>query len=372
MQLNIKPHDLYYFDIYLRELLIEKPANSLRSNGSRTDKPDGYQLKYEISINENGKQNLFEILIITTQHKIMPIEIRSIKIDSPEKEDVHKDMLIIRTREAERKTIEKPMNTFEVEAHISTGVYPIKSTIEFGKYRLSPLEERSEWGWLCKLRFPVEAINKDNSITWATVEAKQVAAFLTLIFGVLIRFRRFSEITEDIAPKINVEDIERPDLRSVKHPFAGELKIPSDFSDLWTHFQSLPQDIGTAFQSSCICFQVAKEIDMTKMGVAYLLFVTAIEVISNKVIERATPGTRFKEFICQSLGCSDEKFRDKLGRIYSKRSDVVHHEGVGIGFIPLNGIASFQVVSGTDLWSLEIIVNAALIGFIKNPEKFFS
>ncbi len=106
------------------------------------------------------------------------------------------------------------------------------------------------------------------------------------------------------------------------------------------------------------------------MGIAYLLFVTAIEVISKKVIDKARAGTRFKEFICQNIGRSDAEFRNQLGRFYSQRSDVLHTEGVGLGFMPIGGIISFQVVSGTDLWRLEIIVNAALIGFLKNTEIF--
>ena len=50
MQLNIELNDFYYFDIYLREILMEKPANSLRSNGSVTEKPQGYQMLYEVYV----------------------------------------------------------------------------------------------------------------------------------------------------------------------------------------------------------------------------------------------------------------------------------------------------------------------------------
>jgi hypothetical protein len=106
------------------------------------------------------------------------------------------------------------------------------------------------------------------------------------------------------------------------------------------------------------------------MGIAYLLFVTAIEVISKKVIERATAGTRFKEFICQNIGRSDAEFRNQLGRFYSQRSDVLHTEGVGLGFMPIGGILSFQAVSGNELWRLEIYANAALIGFLKNVQAY--
>ena len=106
------------------------------------------------------------------------------------------------------------------------------------------------------------------------------------------------------------------------------------------------------------------------MGIAYLLFVTAIEVISKKVIERTRAGTRFKEFICQSIGRLDDEFRAQLGRFYSQRSNVLHTEGVGLGFMPIGGIISFHAVSGNELWRLEIYTNAALIGFLKNPEIF--
>ena len=53
-------------------------------------------------------------------------------------------------------------------------------------------------------------------------------------------------------------------------------------------------------------------------------------------------------------------------RFYYQRSDVLHTEGVGLGFMPIGGIISFQAVSGNELWRLEIYANAALIGFLKN------
>jgi hypothetical protein len=236
MQLNIEPQDLYFFDMYLRELLFAKPVNSLRSNGTPTEKPKGIQLIYEVTIKKNGKDTVIEIKLIATQKNIEPLQIRAIKFDSIEEKETLTEMLISRITEAEKKTIARPMKNFEYEAHLSTEFYPIRSTIEFGKYRLSPLAERSETGWMCKLRFPVKAINKDDSLTWATYEAKHIAAFLSLVFGVLVRFTTFSEITQDIAPITNFEKIDRPDLRPVKHPFAGELKIPSDFFEISNHY----------------------------------------------------------------------------------------------------------------------------------------
>ena len=258
MQLNIKPQDLYFFDIYLRELLIAKPVNSLHSKGILTEKPKGIQLIYEVTIKKNGEDIVFEIQLVATQKKIEPLQIRAITFDSIEEKETFSEMLISRITEAERKSKEKPMKKFEFEAHLSTGFYPIRSTVEFGKYRLSPLAERSEIGCMCKLRFPVHAINKDDSLTWATYEAKQIAAFLSLVIGVLVRFQTFSEITQDITPITNFEEIDRPDLRPVKHPFAGELKIPSDFFEIWNNFQSLHPDIRVAFNSSCIWFPNSK------------------------------------------------------------------------------------------------------------------
>jgi len=370
MHLNIEPQELYFFDIYLRKLLISKPVNSLRSHGSHLHKPKRLQLIYEGSIKENEKGTIFEIRIIASENEIGPLEI-NVKggISEEEKKPVMR-MLVSRITEAERMTKEKPLESFEYEAHLSTGFYPMKITIEFGKYKLSPLEERSEEGWLCKLRFPVEAINKDDSLTWATVEARQIAAWLSLIFNVLFRFQYFSEVGEDIAPIIHFEKIERPDLRPVKHPFAGELKIPCDFLELWNHLNFLPPNIVAAFMSSCVCFQVAKEMCMTHIGIAYTLFVTAIEVIAEKVMKIEGYKKRFVEFICQGIGRSDEEFRTRLKDFYKGRSEVLHEEGVGLGLIPTFGIISFDVVPGDELWSLEVIVNAALIGFLKDPKKF--
>jgi hypothetical protein len=74
--------------------------------------------------------------------------------------------------------------------------------------------------------------------------------------------------------------------------------------------------------------------------------------------------------MCKGIGRSDKEFRDKVGRFYGERSNVLHTRGVGLGFMPLYGIRSYSPVSGTDLWRLEIDMNAALIGFLKNPEKY--
>ena len=345
--------------------MIEKPANSLRSSGSVTEKPQGYQMLYEVSFKENGKESNFEIVIQTTHNEIKPITINATKLDSVTEEKRLRKLLLSRIAEAEKKAIEKPMKTYEYEALLTTGHYPIKSTIEFGKYKISPTEERGEKGWLCKLRYSVDAINKDNSLTWATYEAREIAAFLSVIFCKLIQFHKFSDITEDNESIFNYENVERPDLRPVKHPFAGELKIPYDFLELWDNYQSLTLDVRTAFMSSCICFQVAKEISAIWNGIAYTLFVTAIEVIADKVLKLNKPVARFKDFICHGIGRSDRDFMAQLGRLYSQRSEVLHNKGIGMGFFPMDGIISFDVVSGSDLWKLEILTNAALIGFLK-------
>jgi hypothetical protein len=117
--------------------------------------------------------------------------------------------------------------------------------------------------------------------------------------------------------------------------------------------------------SSCICYQIAKVISGTNRGISYTLFVTAIEVISKQVIKRPRPASRFKDFIRQSIGRSDEEFNAQLGRFYRDRSDVLHNVGIGMDFFPIDGIISFHAVSGEDHWRLEIYVNAALIGFLK-------
>ena len=64
--------------MYLRELLIAKPVNSLRSSGTPTEKPKGIQLSYEVTIKKNGKDNVFEIKLLATQKKIEPLQIRAI------------------------------------------------------------------------------------------------------------------------------------------------------------------------------------------------------------------------------------------------------------------------------------------------------
>ena len=72
-------------------------------------------------------------------------------------------------------------------------------------------------------------------------------------------------------------------------------------------WRSNPARGSILFRARCISIKLyllpsRKRNRYDENGIAYLLFVTAIEVISNTVIERAIAGTRFKEFICQSLG----------------------------------------------------------------------
>ena len=111
------------------------------------------------------------------------------------------------------------------------------------------------------------------------------------------------------------------------------------------------------------------EMRTTHPPVSFQLLITAIEVIAGRVI-RGGSQKRFVEFICQSLKQSDKEFRDLLKGFYSKRSELVHEKGIGLGFIPTFGIESFGEVPGSALWHLEIIVNAALIGFLKDMSTF--
>ncbi len=277
------------------------------------------------------------------------------------------ELLISRVKVAEKNTKEKPMKTFDYEARLSTLAYPIKSTVEFGKYKLVPVENRSKQGWECKLKFRIESIDKEHSITDATVEAKIIAALLSVIFCKQISLKSFSEITHDPKPVINSEAVERPDLRPVKHPFEGELKIPRDFQELWSNFCSLPQNVQEGFISSCLCFKVAMEMRMTHIPLSYQLFVTAIEVIAREIIgSKVKPAKRFVEFICQNIDPSDKELKKRAQRFYGKRSAILHEKGIGLGYVPSLDIRSFETVPMRDLWELEIFVNAALIGFLKS------
>jgi len=134
--------------------------------------------------------------------------------------------------------------------------------------------------------------------------------------------------------------------------------------ELWNNFCSLSPEMHESFISSCLCYQVAMDMRTTYVPVSYQLFVTAIEVIAKKVVEGG-PTKRFIDFICQNLKQPDEQFRKKIREFYSRRSEISHEKGVGLGFIPSFGIRSFDEVLGGELWELEIIINGALIGFLK-------
>lgn len=361
--LGLDIQDLYFFDIYLRDLLIEKPANSLRSHGSRTIDPEGYVLNYEVSFKNKSETIILYIDVPSTKKEILPLSI-STKRPVSEHTEMFQALVVERIKEAEKRAIAKPMKSFEYEAQIATGHYPIKSNVKFGKYTLSPLNLRSEKGWLSKINFQVDAINKINSETWARFEVREVTSFLSLIFCKNIEFYKFTEPTDIKEGNTNYEDIIRPDLRPVKHPFAGELKIPKDFHKLWSNYQNLPLELKNSFTSSCICYQTAKEMNITQNAIAYTLYVTAIEIVSDKVINSKKPSIRFKKFISESLGKTDTKFKNKIGRFYGQRSSVLHNIGIGMGIVAIDGIISFDTVSGSELWELEIIVNAALIGWL--------
>ena len=380
IKLNVSREDLQYFDKFLSKEIVTPPVDSLRARGSYNRSSGLYQRKYEILIKKDEKEVVFKIGLSATPDKINPLHISAKLTPSghkfSEKEiEYLLGLLISRIKEAEKNTREKPLETFEYEARLSTSYYPLKSTIEFGKYKLVPSEERDEQAWECKLKFAVEAIDKDYSLTEATIEAKIIAAWLSLVFNILIRFKAFSEITVDPKPTIHYETIERPDFRPVKHSFGGEIKIPKDFMELWNNFYSLPSEIRENFVSSCLCYQVAMEMRTTHAPLSYQLFVTAVEVIAKKVVvgeARARVRARFVDFICQSLKRTDEQFGEKITKFYGTRSAIVHEKGIGLGFIPSFDIRSFEEIPGEELWDLEIIVNAALIGFLsnfKNPTK---
>lgn len=351
------------------------PVNSLRAEGSYDYNKKTYNRTYKVIIEKDEKTISFLIELSVIREKLNPIKIslESKPLEHNFSENEVKnllDVLISRIRAAEKKTKEKPMKTFEYEARLATLVYPIKSTIKFGKYKLVPVETQTKEGWECKLKFNVEAIDKNHSITDATVEAKIIAAFLSLVFSKQISLKSFSEITLDPKPITNFETVDRPDLRPVKHLFAGELRIPHDFKELWKNFYSLSQKARESFISSCLCFQVAMEMRMTHIPLSYQLFVTTIEVIAREIIgSDVKPTERFIEFIFQNLDPSDKELRKRARRFYGKRSAILHEKGIGLGFIPSFDIRSFETVPMRDLWELEIFVNAALIGFLKSFKK---
>ena len=375
LNLDIDLQDLHYFDSFLKKEIMSYPVTTLRASGYYDNKKKIFNRTYKVKINKDKKIISFLIELPLIQEKLNPIKIsiESKPLEHTFSENEVKnllDMLISRIRTAEKKTKEKPTKTYEYEARLATLDHPIKSTIKFGKYKLVPVETATKKGWECKLKFSVESIDKRYSITAATVEAKIIAAFLSLIFCEQISFKSFSEITPDSKPIINFESVDRPDLRLVKHYSFGELKIPRDFKKLWNKFYSLPQKIQEKFISSCVCFQVAMETRYKHIPLSYQVFVTAIEVIAREILgSNVKPTERFIEFICQNLDPSDKELRKRARKFYGKRSAILHEEGIGLGLIPsfdIRDIRPFETVPMRDLDELEIFVNAALIGFLES------
>jgi len=372
IKINLSLSDLPFFDKFLHQELIKSPVESLRVKGQYLEDLKLYERNYEIQVKKGERKVEIQIKLTAKSDKINPLKI-SIKSPAPKSElsekEMHEilDIIVSRIKEAEKSAIKKPMKTYEFEARLSSDIYPLRSTVEFGKYKIVSSEKKDTQGLEFKLKFTEEGIDKDFATTDATIEAKIVAAWLTLIFSINVVFKGFSEITADPKVVTHYETIKRPDLRPIKHSFARELKIPRDFIKLWNNFDSLPPKIKEAFVSSCMCYQVAMELRYTYPALSYQLFVTAIEVIANKTVSFVGVQRRFIEFICINLSKSDKKFRSQLQDCYSLRSSVVHEKGVGLRFIPLFDIRSFELIPAGKLWTLEIIVNAALINFLENP-----
>lgn len=317
VKINLSLADLPYFDKFLHQEIMKPPVTSLRASGHYNEDSKLYERNYEIQVEKEERKVGIQIKLSAQSDKINPLKISikssSTKLEFSEKEiqELY-DIFSFRIREAEKSAIKKPMKTYEFEARLSSSIYPLRSTIKFGKYKIVPSEKKDTQGWEFKLKFAVEGIDKDFAITDATIEAKIIAAWLTLIFNIIISFKGFSEITSDPKAIKHYETIKRPDFRPVKHPFAGELKIPSDFLKLWKNFDSLPSEIKEDYISSCLCYQVAMELRHTYPALSYQLFVTAVEVISKKAICFAGVQRRFIEFICRSLNKSDKKFKRQL------------------------------------------------------------
>ena len=375
LNLDIDLQDLHYFDSFLEKEIMGDPVNSLRANGSYDNKKKMFNRIYKIKINKDEKTISFLIELTVIKNKLHPIKIsiESKSLNHLFSENEVKNLIDIitsRIRTAEKKTKEKPMKTYEYEARLSTFEHPIRSTFRFGKYKIVPVERPTQKGWECKLKFSGDSINKRYSITDSTVEAKIIAAFLSLIFCKQISLKSFSELTPDSKPIVNFESVDRPDLRPVKHSTGEELKIPKDFLKLWNKFDSLPQKVQWKFISSCVCFQVAMELRYKHVPLSYQVFVTAIEVMAREIIgSKVGPTERFVKFVCQYCDPSNEKLGKRARRFYGKRSAILHEEGIGIGFIPSFSIRSFDTVPMRDLWELEIIVNATLIGFLESFKK---
>ena len=362
VELTIASEDLYYFDKFLRQALINIPTSTLRSRGESIDL-QSYQLTYEGHTQINEQEVIFELKLTATEHSISPVEI-NVRTDVSKEEEAKLLKLIYQSiQTAKEQTNKKSMVPFEYEARLSTPNYTLKSTLNFGTYKLCPLNGQVS---MCKLKFKVDAVDKDETLEKAHVEAKLFSAFLSVIFGILVTPKEVTNIiSSDPIPILNLEQIHRPDLRGVKHSFMSELKNPTDFIKLFQNLYSMPKEIQESYFSGCLCFQTAMEMEGIYQPLSYQLFVTTIEVIAREVIQ-GSARTKFVNFITQRLDKKDSSFIDQLQAFYDRRSALVHEKGVGLGRIPSFGLRSYQLVHGRDLWQLEVIVNVALIGFLLN------
>jgi hypothetical protein len=205
LHLDIDSRDLHYFDSFLSKIIMGYPVDSLRAEGSYDYKKRRYNRTFRVKIKKDERVITFLIELYVVRDKISPLKIsvdsKAVEYGFSENEIKQLlEMLISRIRVAEKNAKEKPMKKFEYEARLSTLAYPIRSTIKFGKYKLVPVENKTKQDWECKLKFNVESIDKEHSITDATVEAKIIAAFLSVIFDKQISLKSFSEITPDPKP----------------------------------------------------------------------------------------------------------------------------------------------------------------------------
>lgn len=354
-------------------------ANGLSSEGSFDPSTRKHKLTMKSNIKLDGITHPFTMYLEKNRSGIDSINVIVRCPKGKESLQLSKralSMLETEIKNAKEDARRRPLKSFNFEARLDSNLNPMKSTVKFGKYEIAPATKRADGtpipqksnilvrgGFEFKLRFAVRALDDDDAFQIAMLEAKKMAAWLSLIFHLDIEFKLFSGMTKDeVEWGVHYEEISRPDFRFIYRATMEELRIPMDFHELWNALCSLPGDLHNRFMNSCFNYQAALALQTRFPRLSYVLYIEAINIISRRQGRK-----NFSNFVCKQLGTQATELVNSLKYLYSRRSAYLHGHGVGPGRIfglstPL--INEEEAYFTQELSTLEKLVNASMISFL--------
>jgi hypothetical protein len=164
----------------------------------------------------------------------------------------------------------------------------------------------------------------------------------------------------------------------------GKIEFPSDFKDLFEKLYSLNIDVLRQYLRSCSTYRTALSLIDDNPMLSFFLLVTAIEAISNKIIEAESIKQKFIDFILKYI---PKSFEEELGhkellvrlinQAYHMRSAFTHGgTEISLGTLSADDlgrnyvkhyIAGKEVYSPSLMW-FEKVVHATLLEFLRTQK----